>query len=58
MANSAELRRQAQALLDQAEQVDSSTQYTEADLKAMTPEQIVDANRRGQFRDLMTGDAA
>lgn len=46
-----ELIRQAAALLEQAGQM--SKQYTEADLKTMTPQQIVDAKDNGQLDNLL-----
>lgn len=54
----ADLRREAQRLLAEADQIDTARQYTEADLKTMTPHQIEAARLAGQLDDLMNGDEA
>lgn len=51
-----ELRQRAARDLAAADQLDGTTQYTDADLKNMTPEQIVAARRAGQFNDLFNTD--
>lgn len=46
-----DLIKQAARLLERASEV--SKQYTEADLKTMTPRQIVEARENGQLDDIL-----
>lgn len=51
MTTPEDLIRQAARLLERAEQL--SKQYTDADLKTMTPHQIVEARENGQLDNIL-----
>lgn len=51
----AELRARAAADLAEAERLDAGRQYTETELKMMTPQQIETARVAGQLDDLLSG---
>jgi hypothetical protein len=51
----AQLRARAAADLAEAERLDGARQYTETEVKTMTPQQIETARVAGQLDDLLNG---
>lgn len=49
-------RRRASAAFAAAERLDAGKQYTDADLKTMSPQRIAEAYAAGQFAEMLNTD--